>query len=172
MRAVNAQELAHALHLVEPVAQAAVVDIRLRRGVGEGHVLILCAEARASRGGGRWADMTPYYLFDLACKWRSWPHPLAQIEDHPGERHAQHLDRALGDHHAALVAKKTLDRQLLGEPHAAMDLHAAVGGPERALVAKNLHHEGLPAAVLAAVGSPGGMIKHQPQLVRIHVDLG
>src|SRR5215831_12019232 len=75
---------------------------------------------------------------------------LTHVQDHAGERHAQHLDGALGDHHAALVAEEALDRQLLGEAHAAMDLHAAIGGPERALVAKDLHHEGLLAAVLAA----------------------
>src|SRR5262249_18714917 len=97
---------------------------------------------------------------------------LSHVEDHSGECHAQHLDRALGNHHAALVAEEAFDRQLLGEPHAAMDLHAAIGGPERALVAEDFHHEGLLAAVLAAVGSPGGVVEHQPQLMRIHVDLG
>src|SRR5262250_2666386 len=79
---------------------------------------------------------------------------LAHFEDHPGERHAQHLDRAFGDHHAALVAEKALDRQLLGEPHAAVDLHAAVRRPERALVAEDLDHESFLAAVLAAVEAP------------------
>src|SRR6476620_7295015 len=97
------------------------------------------------------------------------PKCLPDVEDHSGERHAQHLDCAFGDHHAALVAKEALDWQLLRETHAAMDLHAAVGGPERALVAEDLDHERLLAAVLAAVGAPGGVVEHQPQLVHIHV---
>src|SRR5215831_2046833 len=100
------------------------------------------------------------------------PQPLAYIEDHPGERHAQHLDRAFSDHHAALVAKEALDRQLLREPHAAVDLHAAVRRPKRALVAEDLDHERLLAAVLAAVEAPGSVVEHQAKLVRIHVDLG
>src|SRR5262249_34667785 len=99
--------------------------------------------------------------------WRS-----AHIEDHARERHAQHLHRAFGDHHAALVAEEALDRQLLGEPHAAVDLHAAVRCPERALIAEDLDHEGFLAAVLAAVEAPGGVVEHQSQLVRVHIDLG
>src|SRR5262245_17915185 len=97
---------------------------------------------------------------------------LADLENHPGERHAQDFHGAFRDHHAALVAEEALDRQLLRQPHAAMDLYAAVGGPERALIAEDLHHECFLAAVLAAVESPGGVVEHQSELVRIHVDFG
>ena len=54
MGAVDVQELAHALHLVEPVAQAAVVNIRLRLGVGEGHAALLARwRGRAKAPAGR-----------------------------------------------------------------------------------------------------------------------
>ena len=48
--AVDAEQLAHALHLVEPVAQAAIVDVmRLRGGVGKGHRVLPCTQAQALR---------------------------------------------------------------------------------------------------------------------------
>ena len=55
---------------------------------------------------------------------------LLEPHDHARERHAQHLDCALGDHHTALIPEEALDRQLLRESHPPMDLHAAVSGPE------------------------------------------
>src|SRR5712672_468256 len=61
----------------------------------------------------------------------------------PRQGHLQNLDRALGDHHAALVAPEFLDRQISREPDAAVDFQAAVGGVERLRVAKNLRHVGL-----------------------------
>src|ERR1041385_2924967 len=59
----------------------------------------------------------------------------------PRERHLEDLDRTLGDHHAALVAPELLDRQVGGEPDAAVDLEAAVGGVERLRVGEDLRHE-------------------------------
>src|ERR1700739_4520512 len=71
-------------------------------------------------------------------------HTLSISAQHvPRERHLEDLDRSLGDHHAALVAPEFLDRQVGGEPDAAVDLEAAVGGVERLGVAKNLRHVGL-----------------------------
>src|SRR5262249_8293109 len=67
----------------------------------------------------------------------------------PRERHLEDLDRTLGDHHAALVAPEFLDRQVGGEPDAAVDLEAAVGGVERLRVAEDLRHVGLGADVAA-----------------------
>jgi len=55
---------------------------------------------------------------------------LLEPQDHARKRHPEHLDRTLGNHHAALIAEEALDGQLLGKPHATVDLHAAVSGPE------------------------------------------
>src|SRR3954471_9250478 len=76
------------------------------------------------------------------------------LQDHAGERHAQYFDGAFGDHHAALIAKESLDWQFLRQSHAAVNLHDAIRGPERAFVAENLHHESFLAAVLAAIEFP------------------
>src|SRR5690348_17131167 len=79
-------------------------------------------------------------------------HALSVGAQHmPRERHLEDLDRTLGDHHAALVAPEFLDRQLGGEPDAAVDLEAAVGGVERLRVAENLRHVGLGPDVAALI---------------------
>src|SRR5262249_11983145 len=86
----------------------------------------------------------------------------------PRERHLEDLDRALGDHHAALVAPEFLDRQVGGEPDAAMDLEAAVGGAERLRIAEDLRHIGLGTDVAALIVLPGGLVDHQAKLVQLH----
>src|SRR5215472_15973301 len=86
----------------------------------------------------------------------------------PRERHLQDLDRAFGDHHAALVAPEFLDRQVGRQPHAAVDLQAAVGGAERLGVAEDLRHVGLGPDVAALVVFPRGVVDHQAQLVQLH----
>src|SRR6266571_3592902 len=79
-------------------------------------------------------------------------HALSISAQHvPRERHLEDLDRSLGDHHAALVAPEFLDRQVGGEPDAAVDLEAAVGGAERLRVAEDLRHVSLGADIAALI---------------------
>ena len=64
------------------------------------------------------------------------------------------------------------DRKIGRQPHAAVDLHAAVSGMERLGIAKNLRHVGLGPDIASLIVFPRRVVDHQPELVQLHETLG
>ena len=85
---------------------------------------------------------------------------------------AQDFGGPFGDANTAQLPVPPLERQLLHQPQASMDLNRAVDDAARRFRANNLRPVRQITHILAAIAAPGTFINHQARGVQFHRRIG